>query len=225
MAMRSNHPPLLSPLPPPYPPPPWPFAAPPAPPSCDRSAPQEVLRGRLVALQVNAGDAEVVAGAHEIGVQAQRLLVRADGLLAAPGVGEGGAEAVPEEGELVRGPRIGHAGFGGAERGVEAVDRVVEGVGRVEEHPQADLHVRVHGGWVGGELCGFYEEGGYALVQGGAVGEADVGIEVGGVRRLWLEVPGAGLGAREVVRELWVFCREPSQAECGRMLLRSLVCV
>ncbi|OSS54827.1 hypothetical protein B5807_00918 [Epicoccum nigrum] len=62
-----------------------------------RQRAKEVLRGLCEAADIDAADAEVVAGADEVGSQGEGARVRVDGLFAAARVGERGAETVPKQ--------------------------------------------------------------------------------------------------------------------------------
>ena len=93
--------------------------------------------------QVDARDAQVVAGAHEVGPQLERALVR---LRWPPRCGQSWPASPPAGSTAGAGspPLLTTPASVLPSAALEAVDRLVELVGRVEEHAEADLHVRVH---------------------------------------------------------------------------------
>ncbi|CRK26917.1 hypothetical protein BN1708_000703 [Verticillium longisporum] len=133
----------------------------------------EEVGGRLVvAANVDAADAEVVARAHKVGVDAQRLLVGGNGLLRLARVGERRAEAVPEQVQLLLLRRV--ALGRRVERRREAVDGLVVVLGAVEEDAEPDLHVGVHVLAVGRQLRRLDEEVRHLLAEHLPVGEAEL---------------------------------------------------
>ncbi|CRK35429.1 hypothetical protein BN1708_006738 [Verticillium longisporum] len=168
----------------------------------------EEVGGRLVvAANVDAADAEVVARAHKVGVDAQRLLVGGNGLLRLARVGERRAEAVPEQVQLLLLRRV--ALGRRVERRREAVDGLVVVLGAVEEDAEPDLHVGVHVLAVGRQLRRLDEEVRHLLAEHLPVGEAELRRRV----------------QRRRVDDLRVPDREPALQRAVRRRVVALVCV
>ncbi len=134
---------------------------------------EEMAGGLVVAPDVNAAHAEVVARADKVGVDHEGLLVRRDGLLGAAAVGQRRAEAVPEQVQLSL--LVTCALLAAGQSRGEAVDGLVVLLGAVEEHAQTHLHVGIHVLATGRQLGGLDEEVGDFVVQLGAVREAHLG--------------------------------------------------